>query len=350
MHRVRPVAAVLPALIPGACVVLLAFQAGGFFPGSWAPLAAVAAVALAIRVAAVERPFEGLSVWTAVAAGALALLGAWMLLSAGWSNAPGRALVEFDRLLAYLLVLVLCGALAPRETRLSWALRGAALAIAVVCVVALITRLRPDIYANEGSGFGRLDYPLTYWNGLAILAGIGGILGLHLSASDREPWPVRVLAAALPPLAACTVYLTLSRGGIFASAFALAVYLVLGFSRATPGALLAIVPTTAYAVVKAYDADLLVDNARFDTAAALAQGRDVATAIVLAIAVAVVARAVARAPGPRDRARAGAGSPSARGARGRGRGRSHRGGRRRARGGRARLGRPPGRRLPERLA
>jgi O-antigen ligase len=306
VHRVRSSAAVLPALIPGACIVLLAFQAGGFFPGSWAPLAAVAAVALALRVVTVERPFEGLSIWTAVAAGALALLGAWMLLSAGWSNAPGRALVEFDRLLVYLLVLVLCGALAPRESRLSWALRGAALAIALICVMALITRVRPDIYANEGSGFGRLDYPLTYWNGLAILAGIGGVLGLHLSASDREPWPVRVLAAALPPLAACTVYFTLSRGGIFASSFALVVYLLLGFSRATPGALLAIVPTTAYAVVTAYDADLLVDNDRYDTAAALAQGRDVASAIVLAVVVALVARAVAllldrglaRVPGP----------------------------------------------------
>lgn len=306
MHRARSTAAVLPALIPGACVALLAFQAGGFYPGSWAPLAAVATVALALRAVTVERPFAGLGVWTAVAAGALALLGAWMLLSSGWSNAPGRAVVEFDRLLAYLLVLVLCASLAPRESRLSWALRGVALAIGVVCVVALITRLRPDIYANPGSGYGRLDYPITYWNGLAILAGLGGVVGLHLSASDREPWWVRVPAAALPPLATVTIYLTLSRGGIIASAFAVVVYVVLGFSRATPGALLAILPATAYALAKAYDADLLVDNVDFDSAAGLAQGRDVATAVVLGTLAAVVLRAVAllvdrglrHAPGP----------------------------------------------------
>jgi O-antigen ligase len=292
VHRARSTATVLPALIPGACIVLLAFQAGGFYPGSWAPLAAVAAIALALRVVTIDRPFAGLSVWTAVAAGALALLGAWMLLSAGWSNAPGRALVEFDRLLTYLLVLVLCGSLAPRESRLSWALRGVALAIAVICVVALITRLRPDIYSNPGSGFGRLDYPITYWNGLAILAGIGGVIGLHLSASDREPWPVRVLAAALPPLATCTVYFTLSRGGIFASAVAVVVYLVLGFSRATPGALLALAPATAYALTKAYDADLLVDNERFGSVAGLAQGREVATAIVVGALAAMALRAL----------------------------------------------------------
>lgn len=306
MHRARPTLAVLPALIPGACVALLAFQAGGFFPGSWAPLAAVAAVALAVRVATVGRPFAGFSVWTGIAAGALALFGAWILLSAEWSGTPGRALVEFGRLLVYLLVLVLCSALAPREHRLSWALRGLAVVIGAICVLALITRLRPDIYANDGSGFGRLDYPLTYWNGLAVLAGIGGIIGLHLSASGREPWPVRVLAAPLPAIAACTVYLTLSRGGIIASLAGLALYLALGFSRATPGALLAIVPTSLYAVMTAYDADLLVDDARFDTASGLAQGRDVATTILLCAIAALALRALGllldrgagRVPGP----------------------------------------------------
>ncbi|HET8953537.1 MAG TPA: O-antigen ligase family protein, partial [Solirubrobacteraceae bacterium] len=293
MHRVRPIAAVLPALIPGACVLLLAFQAGGFFPSSWAALGFVAAVVLALRIVLVERPFAGFSAWSGVAAGALALFGIWILLSSGWSHAPGRALVEFGRLLTYLLILVICASLAPRESRLAWALRGLALAIGIICVAALITRLRPDIYSNPGSGFGRLDYPITYWNGLAMLAGVGAILGLHLSASDREPWPVRVLAAGLPAIAVVTVYLTLSRGGIFASIFGMAIYLVLGFSRATPGALLAIVPTSVYAFVHAYDADLLVDNDKFSSAAALAQGRDVWSVLLLSVGAAIAIRAVA---------------------------------------------------------
>ena len=283
----------MPALIPGACVLLLAFQAGGFFPGSWAALGFVAAVVLALRIVLVERPFAGFSAWSGVAAGALALFGIWILLSSGWSHAPGRALVEFGRLLTYLLILVICASLAPRENRLAWALRGLALAIGIICVAALITRLRPDIYANPGSGFGRLDYPITYWNGLAMLAGVGAILGLHLSASDREPWPVRVLAAGLPAIAVVTVYLTLSRGGIFASIFGVAIYLVLGFSRATPGALLAIVPTSVYAFVHAYDADLLVDNDKFSSAAALAQGRDVWSVLLLSVGAAIAIRAVA---------------------------------------------------------
>ena len=293
MTRVRPLAVVLPALIPGACVLALAFQSGGFFPDSWSAVGFVAAVALALRVVIVDRPFEGFSAWSGIAAAALALFGIWILLSSLWSDATGRALVEFGRLLTYLLVLVLCASLAPRESRLAWALRGLALAIAAICVIALITRLRPDIYSNPGSGFGRLDYPITYWNGLGMLAAVGGIIGLHLSASENEPWPVRVLAAPLPALAVCTIYFTLSRGGIFAGIFGVAIYLVLGFSRATPGALLAIVPTSVYAFVHAYDADLLVDNADYTSAAALAQGREVFSTLVLCVVAALVIRAVA---------------------------------------------------------
>ena len=42
-------------------------------------------------------------------AGALALFVVWTLLSGGWSDAPARALVEFDRALLYLLMLVFIG-------------------------------------------------------------------------------------------------------------------------------------------------------------------------------------------------------------------------------------------------
>ncbi len=99
MARARSTAAVLPALLPGLLVVVLGFEAGGFYPDTWAPLALLLAVALAVRVSIAERPFAGVSAWSGVAAGALALLGAWMLLSASWSDAPGRAVIEFVRLL-----------------------------------------------------------------------------------------------------------------------------------------------------------------------------------------------------------------------------------------------------------
>src|SRR5215213_2979449 len=143
--RARRGLGVLPALLPGALIVLLAFQSGGFYPSSWAPIAVLAAITLAVRVTVVGRPFAGFGAWSGVSAAALALLATWILLSSGWSDAAGRVVTEFGRLLAYLLVFVVCASLAPREHRLSWAIRGVAIAIFALCVVALISRLRPDI-------------------------------------------------------------------------------------------------------------------------------------------------------------------------------------------------------------
>ena len=125
--------------------------------------------------------------WSGVAIVCLALLGVWTLASAAWSDAPARALIEYGRLLTYLLVLVACASLVPREHRLAWGIRGVAVAIAAVCVAALITRLRPDLWGEEAIAGGRLDFPITYWNGLGMLAGIGVVLGLHLAASARRP-------------------------------------------------------------------------------------------------------------------------------------------------------------------
>lgn len=291
MGRIKSASAVLPALLPGACVVLLAFQSGGFYPSSWALLAGVAAVALAVRVATVAHPFAGFNAWSGVVAAALALLGAWTLVSSEWSGAPGRALVESGRLLAYLLVFVLCASLVPHERRTSWAVRGVALGIGIVCIAALVTRLEPDLWARQGLAPGRLDFPITYWNGLGLLAGIGGLLGVYLTTSDREPWYVRVVSSALPPVAACTVYFTLSRGGISATVIGLTIYLVLGFSRATPGGLLALLPPTVVALSSAYDADLLV-TPEFASPAGMAQGRDVAITLAAAVATGVILRAL----------------------------------------------------------
>ena len=116
---------------------------------------------------------------------------------------------------------------------------------------------------------------------------------------------MRVPAAGLVPIAACAMYFTLSRGGIAASVVGVAAYLVLGFSRATPGALLAIAPPAAIALQKAYDAERLVTESYAD-AAGRAQGRDVLGVLVICVGAVIALRAVAllidrlmlRAPSP----------------------------------------------------
>src|SRR3954453_16470578 len=68
-----------------ATTLLLAFHAGGFFPGIVGVVAAGLVLVLVVRIAVAERPFEGWTWWLNVAAGAFALFAAWTLLSATWS-------------------------------------------------------------------------------------------------------------------------------------------------------------------------------------------------------------------------------------------------------------------------
>src|SRR5690348_390805 len=84
------------ALAPAALVVYCAFEAGGYFPDTPGIVAAGVLVVLALRVATVRRPFAGFSRGGAAVATALAALIGLTLVSAGWSHAPARALLEAD--------------------------------------------------------------------------------------------------------------------------------------------------------------------------------------------------------------------------------------------------------------
>jgi O-antigen ligase len=263
-------------LLPGALTVYLSFNAGGFFPNTVAFAALLLAGTLIARICLADAPFAGLSKPLAIAAGAFALFAVWTYASAAWSNAPGRALVEFDRALLYLLTLLLFGSIRRSDARLramTWSL---ALGIAVVGIAGLTTRVLPDVWpTSETIADNRLSYPLTYWNSLGLLCSIGAILCLHLTSSRREPRAVRVLSAAAIPLLATTVLFTFSRGAIAAGAVGLIVYVALARPRALIGGLVAVVPMTAIAVVAAYRADLLA-TLNPTSPAAVAQGHDVA--------------------------------------------------------------------------
>src|SRR5690349_9901587 len=90
-----------------ALTLLLAFRAGGFFPAFTAVAAVGGSLALVFRVTLAEEPFGGWSRAGAVASLAMAAFASLVLLSGIWSHAPARAVVEFDRALLYLEVLIL---------------------------------------------------------------------------------------------------------------------------------------------------------------------------------------------------------------------------------------------------
>lgn len=266
--------------VPGAATAILAFLAGGFFAVTTGLAVGVLCLLLVAHVTLSERPSSGWSVALAAMAGALALFTVWTMLSGGWSDSPARALVEANRALLYLLMLVFVGLHARGPGRLAALLRWVAFSIALASAIALLTRLLPATFPTK-AGFNneRLQFPLTYWNAMGVFTALGVILATHFTASQREPAGVRVATAAALPVIAVTLYFTFSRGGIAVAIIGTALYLVIAHPRGLVGALAAVGVPLALALNRAYGSELL---ARYDYAGgdARAQGRSLLVVVV----------------------------------------------------------------------
>ncbi len=139
----RRVSAAATLLLPAGLVVFFSFNSGGFYPGPPAYAAVLLCILIAVRVTLADSPFGGANLAMAIATASLALYALVTLLSQTWSHAPADALVEFDRTLVYLLVMVLFGSIRLSRERLAWVLRILGLGIFVICTCGLITRLLP---------------------------------------------------------------------------------------------------------------------------------------------------------------------------------------------------------------
>ena len=271
---------------PAGVLLYFAFSAGGFFPGATAVGVLILLVILAVRVLTAEHPVAGANLGVVAASVSLAGFAAWVMLSQLWSDSASRSLLEFDRALIYLLVLMLTGLLLRTRARvqaLVWALGGA---IVVVAGAGLLTRILPEAFpTNPTVAADRLSHPLTYWNGVGILAGLGLLLLLAVASDRRQPPFVRPLAAALFVPMAATLYFTLSRGAIAATIVGLAVFVVVARPRGLLTTLLAAGPATAIALVACYQADVLT-SIEFASPEGVDQGRTVALVVLAAMAAA----------------------------------------------------------------
>jgi O-antigen ligase len=278
--------------MPGLLIVYFGFNGGGYSPAPVAFAAVILALLLALKLWFSAEPLAGYGALAAIAAGVLLLFGVWTLLSGAWSDAPGRALLEADRVLLYLLALLLFASAVRTTTRMRLILRSIAVGAVIVCTVGLITRVAPDVWPISADlQQGRLGYPLTYWNAFGLLAAIGLILCTHLACSENEPRLVRVLGAAAMPVLGAALFFTFSRGAIAVVILGLVGYVLLSRPRGLVGGLLAGAPATAIAVVSSYGADLLSsDNPT--TEAAASQGHDVALVVALCVVGAAVVRVV----------------------------------------------------------
>jgi O-antigen ligase len=279
-------------LLPGGLVVYFAFNSGGFHPGAPAYVAIILCLVLVGRLAFSSAPFAGISRLWLLATAAFAAFALLTLLSGAWSHAPGVARVEFDLPLVYLLTMLVFGSIPRTRPRLRWMLRGFATAAVVVCGAGLITRTLPHVWPTTPTIVNnRLSFPITYWNVLGLLAALGIVLCVHLSSDLREPRVSRVLGAGAVPILASTLLFTFSRGAMATCIVALVAYSLIGRPRGLLSSVLAAGPAAAIAVKVAYDANLL---ATLDptTAGAVAQGRHVATVVVLCAVGASLLRAV----------------------------------------------------------
>lgn len=280
------------ALSVAGLTVFLAYSGGGFFPGVTAVATLILCLATVMRITLTRRPLAGVTPALVLPLALLAAFAVWTLTSAAWSDAPARALLEFDRVLLYILALGFFGMVGAGRGRLDWGMRGLAAGATVICVGALITRVAPDLWPIAANVHAdRLSFPLTYWNALGLIAAVGLVACVHLAAGEREPRLARVLGAAATPVLAATLLLTFSRGSLVLVPVGVLIYAVAARPRWLLTALAAIVPPMAVVLVATFRADLLATD-DFDSAAAIAQGHDLALVVLLCVLGAGLVRAL----------------------------------------------------------
>ncbi len=170
--------------------------------------------------------------WAAVAL--FAGFVVWTAIASTWSISSERSLEELSRVACYLGVLVLALlTYGDRRRALRHAVAAVAAAIVVIALIALLSRLRPGIFAGSQTtvtllpgSHARLSWPLNYWNALGALVALGLPLLLSIATSARTLAAQAAAAAAIPAMALCG-YLTFSRGGAIAAAAALIVFIAL---------------------------------------------------------------------------------------------------------------------------
>jgi uncharacterized integral membrane protein len=220
-----PLAGARLVLLAGATV--LAFFSGGYFDEAraWAGLIAWALVVVAVLLEPRAFP-RSRSAWLAL--GGLLLWAGWSLLSMVWAPLAGNAYHS-----AQLVFLYAGGLLAATMLLRAPAARTVvepALAVGATIVIGygISERLLPGLlhFSQTPAAFGRLEQPLTYWNAMGELAALGLVLWARLIGDASRPLALRLLAAAASAPMGMGLYLSFSRGAIFAWAAGLVALLV----------------------------------------------------------------------------------------------------------------------------
>ena len=275
-------------LLPAVLISYLGIQGGGFDTviNSQVGIAAWWVLLLIVALGLVQLRL-GRAGW--ITLGLLVAFAAWTTVSLAWTQSSERTIGDVSLELIY-VALALLVFLAQGRTAARHALNGLACGIAVVAVVALLSRLRfewfstPAIAQAFPSNARRLSYPLNYWNALADLTAIGIPLTLRAACGARSMlW--RAIAGAMVPLLGLCAFLTVSRGGTIAVAAGVVVFVVLVADRLPAIGVVAVSGAgTALLIAAANQRSAVRDGLRNTLAAH--QGNEL-VAVAMAVAVGV---------------------------------------------------------------
>lgn len=197
-----------------AAPTVIAFFTGGALPGAQEWAAIIAWIAVALAALTWRLPLLPATAAGRGALAALAGLAAWVALSSQWSTLAGPALADRVRLVLYVAVFLLACQAWPSRRALRALEPGLAVGAVVVVGYSLSGRLLPDVIElsmSTGAG-GLLEQPVTYWNALGVIAGVGIVLMARLLGDATRPAALRVAAGAAAPLLTAGLVLTASRG------------------------------------------------------------------------------------------------------------------------------------------
>lgn len=241
------------------------------------------------------EPPHGAILAGACLTGLVALIGA----SIFWASDDGAAFEDLVRAFFYLGLFVLVVVASKRGEATAW-LRGLAIGLVAICVLALGARFEPSLFGGGDLEFtellpegltaakGRLSYPIGYWNGLAAAMAICAVL-LGWLGARAETRGGRALAVAVLPLPALAIYVAESEGGVIATAIGLAVLLAALQRRFSLLAGLSIGAAGAFALVTlARGRPALLDDP--GGALAASQGTEMLVLSIAAVLLAGLAR------------------------------------------------------------
>src|SRR4051794_5508120 len=253
------------AVTLGVAVILAttAFVGNGGLQLGSSTFVEIAVILISAVLVAAALAFVGLraAVHGSGALVALALLAGLTALSILWSLYPSDSWVEANRTLAYAAAFA-AGVAAVRLARERWTAVacGVLLALAVVCLYGLATKVAPG-WLNPDEVYARLREPYGYWNAVGLTAAMAIPLCLWLGTRDEGRRPSGVLAYPLLSLFIVTMLLSFSRGSIIAAVIGVALWIAVVPRRLRSLALLSTSAIAAAAVTAwAFSQSALTDD------------------------------------------------------------------------------------------